>query len=172
MTIFRGNHFPYFILYININTCKVRLYNSYYRICELLNRQIQTIVLRLYKGKKVGRMDNIDFAKDEPLYTTSVVAKMLKITPDRLRSYDRDLLISSQRKPAGKVSRRLYSQFDIEWLRAIRELIKEHNMSVNSIKAILDILHLNPELKLPKGELGKIYKGMLANPNLKKLNDK
>lgn len=114
-------------------------------------------------------MKNNDFPKDKPLYTTSIVAEMLGITPDRLRSYDRDLLISSNREIAGKISRRLYSQFDIEWLRAIRELIQEHNMSVNSIKAILDILHLNPELKLPKGDLGEIYKGMLANPNLKKL---
>ena len=117
-------------------------------------------------------MDNIDFPKDKPLYTTSIVAEMLGITADRLRSYDRDLLISSNRETAGKVSRRLYSQNDIEWLRAIRKLIQEHNMSIGSIKAILDILHLNPELKLPKGELGKIYKGMLANPNLKKLDAK
>lgn len=114
-------------------------------------------------------MKSNDFPKDKPLYTTSIVAEMLGITADRLRSYDRDLLITSQREKAGKISRRLYSQNDIEWLRAIRTLIQEHNMSVNSIKAILDILHINPELKLPKGDLGKIYKGMLANPNLKKL---
>lgn len=134
--------------------------------------QMQTIDLRLYKARKVGCMHNIDFAKDEPLYTTSVVAKMLKITPDRLRSYDRDLLISSQREAAGKISRRLYSQHDIEWLSAIRELIKTHNMSVNSIKAILNLLYLNPEIKIPSGALGKIYKELQANPNLQKVGVK
>ena len=134
--------------------------------------QTQTIDLRLYRDRKVGRMDNIDFPKDKPLYTTSIVAEMLGITADRLRSYDRDLLITSQREKAGQISRRLYSQNDIEWLRAIRKLIQEHNMSIGSIKAILDILHLNPEIKLPKGDLGKIYKDMLANPNMKKVGVK
>lgn len=114
-------------------------------------------------------MKSNDFPKDKPLYTTSIVAEMLDITPDRLRSYDRDLLITSQREKAGKISRRLYSQYDIEWLSAIRELIQKHNMSISSIKAILNILHLNPDLKIPKGELGKIYKEMLANPNMKKV---
>lgn len=114
-------------------------------------------------------MLNNDFAKDKPLYTTSVVAKMLEITPDRLRSYDNDLLISSQREKTGKISRRLYSQYDVEWLMGIRELIKIHNMSVNSIKAILVLFYLNPEMKLPKGALGKIYKNLQANPNLQKL---
>jgi len=85
-------------------------------------------------------MYNIDFAKDKPLYTTSIVAKMLNITPDRLRSYDKALLISSKREKTGKISRRLYSQYDIEWLMALRELIQTHNMSVNSIKAILNLL--------------------------------
>jgi len=114
-------------------------------------------------------MYNNDFAKDKPLYTTSVVAKMLKITPDRLRSYDNDLLICSLREKTGKISRRLYSQYDIEWLMAIRELINTHHMSVNSIKAILSLLYLNPNLKLPADELGKIYESFQVNPNLNKL---
>jgi len=114
-------------------------------------------------------MYNIDFAKDKPLYTTSVVAKMLEITPDRLRSYDNDLLICSQREKTGKISRRLYSQHDVEWLMSIRQLINTHNMSVNSVKAILSLLYLNPKVKLPANELGKIYESLQVNPNLNKL---
>lgn len=133
---------------------------------------MQTNGLILYKDRNLKLMYNIDFAKDKPLYTTSIVAKMLKITPDRLRSYDKDLLISSKREKTGKISRRLYSQHDIEWLMALRELIQTHNMSVNSIKAILNLLYLNPEIKLPLDDLGKIYKVLQSNPNLKKLASK
>ena len=133
---------------------------------------MRTTGLILYKDMKVGLMYNIDFAKDKPLYTTSIVAKMLNITPDRLRSYDKDLLISSKREKTGKISRRLYSQYDIEWLMALRELIQTHNMSVNSIKAILNLLYLNPEIKLPSDDLGKVYKVLQSNPNLKKLTSK
>ena len=114
-------------------------------------------------------MYNIDFSKDKPLYTTSIVADMLKVTPDRLRSYDKDLLVCSEREKTGKISRRLYSQSDVEWLMAIRELINTHHMSVNSIKAILSLLYLNPKLELPADDLGKIYKALQSNPNLNKL---
>ena len=94
-------------------------------------------------------MYNIDFAKDKPLYTTSVVAEMLKATPDRLRRYDKEQLITTGRVKAGKVSRRLYSQYDIEWLISIRELVSTHYMSTNSVKSILKILYLNPNISLP-----------------------
>lgn len=36
------------------------------------------------------------FEKDEPLLTTSIVAKRLGITPDRLRTYDTEKLINTQ----------------------------------------------------------------------------
>jgi DNA-binding transcriptional MerR regulator len=114
-------------------------------------------------------MYDIDFSKDKPLYTTSVVAEMLKVTPDRLRSYDKDKLVSTARVKTGQVSRRLYSQYDVEWLIAIRELVSTHFMSTNSVKAILKILYLNPSLKLPDDTLGVIYARLQANPNLKKI---
>lgn len=117
-------------------------------------------------------MYDVDFTKDKPLYTTSIVAKMLGITADRLRSYDNDLLISTSREKTGKISRRLYSQYDIEWLKAIRELVNTHNMSVNSVKAVLSLLYLNPKIQLPNDELGKIYKVLMASPNLKNLASK
>lgn len=117
-------------------------------------------------------MYDIDFSKDKPLYTTSVVAEMLKVTPDRLRSYDKDKLINTQRVKTGRVSRRLYSQYDVEWLLSIRELVSTHFMSTNSVKSVLTILYLNPTLKLPDDNLGAVYAKLQANPNLQKIFSK
>ena len=41
------------------------------------------------------------FAKDKPLLTTSIVASLLKITPDRLRTYDTEKLIKTHREKTG-----------------------------------------------------------------------
>jgi len=106
-----------------------------------------------------------DFSKDKPLYTTGIVASMLDITPDRLRMYDSEGLITTHRLQSGQVKRRLYSQYDVEWLSLLRELLKTHSMSISSLKILLQILYLNPKAVLPKNEIGKILKELLKNPN-------
>lgn len=45
-----------------------------------------------------------EFSKDKPLLTTSVVANMLGITPDRLRTYDAEKLIKTHRIKTGEVN--------------------------------------------------------------------
>ena len=64
------------------------------------------------------------FEKDEPLLTTSIVAKRLGITPDRLRTYDTEKLINTQRVKTGKVQKRLYSLYDVECFNALEYLSK------------------------------------------------
>ncbi len=108
-----------------------------------------------------------EFGKDKPLLTTGIVASMLNITPDRLRTYDTDKLIKTHRKTTGQVQKRLYSQNDVEWLQSIRTLIKTHNLSVSAIKILLRIIYDNPKLVLPKDEVGKTLKEMANNPNFK-----
>ena len=79
---------------------------------------------------KVGNMALKDeFTKDKPLLTTGIVAAMLEITPDRLRTYDSEKLIKTHRIKTGDVQKRLYSQNDVEWLQCIRILVKKHKMS-------------------------------------------
>lgn len=108
-----------------------------------------------------------EFTKDKPLLTTSIVAAMLKITPDRLRTYDTEKLIQTHRIKTGDVQKRLYSQYDVEWLQCIRILVKTHKMSISSIKILLQILLLNPKTKLPDNEIGTVLFEMVQNPNFK-----
>ncbi len=107
------------------------------------------------------------FEKDEPLLTTSVVAKRLGITPDRLRTYDTERLIKTQRVKTGKIEKRLYSMYDVEWLESLRILVKDHKMSISSIKILLQILYKNPSITLPKNEIGDVLHEMTQNPNFK-----
>ena len=117
---------------------------------------------------KVGNMALKDeFTKDKPLLTTGIVAAMLEITPDRLRTYDSEKLIKTHRIKTGDVQKRLYSQNDVEWLQCIRILVKKHKMSISSIKILLQILFINPKTKLPNNEIGEVLGEMTQNPNFK-----
>jgi DNA-binding transcriptional MerR regulator len=108
-----------------------------------------------------------EFTKDKPLLTTSIVAKMLGITPDRLRTYDSEKLIRTHRISTGQVQKRLYSQNDVEWLQCLRNLVKNHKMSISSIKFLLQTLYKNPKIDLPKNNIGLTLIEMTKNPNFK-----
>ncbi|CCY23659.1 transcriptional regulator MerR family [Brachyspira sp. CAG:484] len=107
------------------------------------------------------------FSKDKPLLTTSVVANMLGITPDRLRTYDAEKLIKTHRIKTGEVQKRLYSQYDVEWLQCLRILVKTHKMSISSIKFLLQVICENPKIRLPHNEIGEVLVEMCQNPNFK-----
>ena len=108
-----------------------------------------------------------EFAKDKPLLTTGIVADMLEITPDRLRTYDTEKLIKTHRIKSGQVQKRLYSQYDVEWLQNLRILIKDYKMSISSLKILLQILYKNPDLILPENEIGETLRELKENPNFK-----
>ena len=105
------------------------------------------------------------FGKDKPLLTTGIVASMLQITPDRLRTYDTEKLINTHRRKTGQIQKRLYSQFDVEWLQCLRILVKTHKMSISSIKILLQIINQNPSMVFPNNEIGKTLEEMHKNPN-------
>jgi MerR family transcriptional regulator/heat shock protein HspR len=107
------------------------------------------------------------FTKDKPLLTTSIVADMLGITPDRLITYDTEKSIHTHRISTGQVQKRLYSQNDVEWLQCLRTLVKTHKMSISSIKFLLQILEKNPKIDLPQNEIGLTLIEMMKNPNFK-----
>ena len=109
------------------------------------------------------------FGKDKPLLTTGIVASMLQITPDRLRTYDTEKLIRTHRKTTGQVQKRLYSQNDVEWLQCLRILIQKHKMNIASIKVILQLMNINSIKAYPKNELGKTLQEMYQNPNFKEI---
>lgn len=106
-----------------------------------------------------------EFSKDKPLLTTAIVAGMLGITPDRLRTYDTEKLIKPHRVVTGEVQKRLYSQYDVEWLKGLRVLVKTHKMSISSIKFLLQVVAKNPKINFPKNEIGEVLLEMSKNPN-------
>lgn len=110
-----------------------------------------------------------DFAKDKPLLTTSVVAGMLGITPDRLRTYDTAKLISVHRITTGEVKKRLYSQYDVEWLKGLRTLLQEHKISVSLLKYLLKLAYKNPKLTYPQDKVSTVLKDLTQNPNFEKI---
>jgi MerR family transcriptional regulator/heat shock protein HspR len=113
-----------------------------------------------------------EFTKDKPLLTTSIVAEMLGITPDRLRMYDTEKLINTHRVTTGQVQKRLYSQNDVEWLACLRILLRTHKMSISSLKFLLQILYKNSNVELPNNEIGNTLKEMLKNPNFERVVEK
>lgn len=110
-----------------------------------------------------------EFSKDKPLLTTGIVANMLGITPDRLRMYDSEKLINTCRLQTGEVQKRLYSQYDVEWLQGLRLLVKKHKMSISSIKFLLKVVSLNPKIHLPENEIGEVLIEMRKNPNFNRV---
>jgi MerR family transcriptional regulator/heat shock protein HspR len=68
-----------------------------------------------------------------PLHSIGTVARMLEVSVQTLRMYERRGLILAQ-KSAG--NQRLYSQSDIERLKCIRTSISKHKISIEGIRRI------------------------------------
>ena len=73
---------------------------------------------------------------DEPFYQISQAAKLLGITSDRLRTYEEEGLIKPYRTKNSKDGKRLFTEYDIEWLSMIRDLIKL-GVSIPAIRLLL-----------------------------------
>lgn len=70
----------------------------------------------------------------EPIYTMRVVASMIGVHQQTIRTYEREGLIRPARSPGRQ---RLFSEADIERLRTIRRLIGELGVNVAGADVIL-----------------------------------
>lgn len=94
---------------------------------------------------------------DEPLYTISIAARLVRIErpdeppihPQTLRMYERLGLVSPKR--IGK--NRLYSEKDIERVRQIQRLTQELGVNLAGVEVILDLLEKLEELQ---GEVDRL----------------
>lgn len=81
--------------------------------------------------------------KDKHFYPVSMVAEILGISADRLRTYEEEGLIKPFRQESKstkiKGRKRLYSGNDIEWLEKIRQLL-QLGINTPSIRLILQLL--------------------------------
>jgi MerR family transcriptional regulator/heat shock protein HspR len=82
-------------------------------------------------------MDGINIAKEEPVFSISSAAIILKISVHTLRMYEREGLIIPYKK---KSNQRLYSKEDIERIECIRSAINEAKISINGIKTLYSMI--------------------------------
>lgn len=71
----------------------------------------------------------------EPIYTISIAAKLLKVSPGTLRIWENKGLI----KPARVGKNRFYSRCDLEKLKHIKELLQEKHVNIEGVRNILNI---------------------------------
>lgn len=72
-----------------------------------------------------------------PLYMISVVADMLKVHPQTLRTYEREGLLRPSRTEGNT---RLYSQEDVDRVELILRLTKELGVNLAGVEVILNML--------------------------------
>lgn len=80
------------------------------------------------------RRDNTVNRGEQPLYVISIAAQILGVHPQTLRLYEREGLVEPQRS-GGKI--RLYSDRDIERVRAIMRLTNDLGVNLAGAEAIL-----------------------------------
>lgn len=78
-----------------------------------------------------------NISKTEPVYSISVAAKLLGISIQTLRLYEKEGLIVPFKKDSGT---RLYAQSDLERIECIRNTISEKKISINGIKTLLSVI--------------------------------
>ena len=74
---------------------------------------------------------------DQSIYPIRTAAKLLNISVHTLRMYEKENLIIPYKK---STNHRLYSQFDIDRIKCIRQAINESKISINGIKSIYSLM--------------------------------
>jgi MerR family transcriptional regulator/heat shock protein HspR len=74
---------------------------------------------------------------DNPVYTISVAARLLEISIQTLRMYEREGLIIPFKT---KNNQRMYSDSDIERIRRIRRDINGNNIGINSLRTVISLV--------------------------------
>lgn len=96
----------------------------------------------------MGRYEDEEFEidKDEPVFTSGVVSKLLDIPVWILKQLDKEGIVSPSREE-GKF--RLYSKRELKKLEHVWYYMHERGVKVKGIKVILEI-----EEKVKKNEIG------------------
>lgn len=81
---------------------------------------------------------------DEPIFTISVVARMVNLHPQTLRHYEKLGLVEPARTQGGS---RMYSQRDVEQLRRITRLVDDLGVNLAGVEVILNMSKQIEELQ-------------------------
>jgi len=90
-----------------------------------------------------------DIDDDTPLFTISVVSRILGVHTQTLRIYDREGLVCPTRTPTN---RRLYSEKDIKRLKYVCYLVHEKGVNLSGAKIILEMVDSMQKQKGDKDE--------------------
>jgi MerR family transcriptional regulator/heat shock protein HspR len=82
-------------------------------------------------------MDVKNMDEDTPLFTISIVSKILGIHTQTLRIYDREGLVCPERT---LTNRRLYSEKDIKRLEYVCYLVHEKGVNISGAKIIMEMI--------------------------------
>jgi len=109
-----------------------------------------------------GHIKNSMDERDRPIYMISIVAEMLDVHPQTLRTYEREGLVSPSRTGGTDKGRRgggqrLYSREDVERLALILDLSK--NLGVN-LAGVDIILRMRARLESLQGEVERMLDQM------------
>ena len=77
---------------------------------------------------------SLEIDENLPVYPMGVAAKLLDVHPRTLRIYEAEGLIAPQRK-GGK---RFFSKSDLVWIKCLRSLIHDENISIEGVKRLLE----------------------------------
>lgn len=86
----------------------------------------------------------------EPVYVISVVARMLDVHAQTLRTYEREGLVQPARSRGGV---RMYSDHDVDRLRRIRTLVDELGCNLAGVDVILNLMDRMSDLQSQVVEL-------------------
>lgn len=71
------------------------------------------------------------------IYPIGVVAKMLDISVETIRMYEREGLILTKKQPSGH---RRYCQKDVERLECIRDMITEKGLNIEGVRRMMSMV--------------------------------
>jgi MerR family transcriptional regulator, heat shock protein HspR len=92
--------------------------------------------------------------RDRPMYMISVAADLVGMHPQTLRIYENKGLVRPQRTPGGT---RLYSERDLDRLRAIQYLTTELGLNLAGVE---HVLRLQDEVNQMKSRLERMEREM------------
>jgi|GEM_PF-3223944 len=81
--------------------------------------------------------DEVQIGPDEPIYTTGVVCKILRIPVWILKQLDKEGIVSPPREKEGQT--RLYSKRELKMLQRCWYYMNQHNVNIPGLKVILKI---------------------------------
>ena len=99
----------------------------------------------------------MNISPDEPVFEISVVARIVGVHQQTLRSYERLGLVAPQRTPGNT---RLYSQQDIARLQQVRRLVNELGINVSGVEVILRMSRQIEELQAELAETRREYSAL------------